>query len=134
MATQKAGLFLINKQTKCIALIYRENHKDYTFPKGHLEKGESLLECAVRETAEETKREAKVITSIPPVVGHYTTSSGEECECHMYVAIDQGKSNNTSTDTHTLIWTPVLEVEEKLSYESLKLTWKKILPEILKLI
>lgn len=134
MATKKAGLYLIDKNTKCIGLIYRDNHKDYTFPKGHLEKSETLLECAVRETAEETKREVVVIESIPPIVEHYTTSSGEECECYMFVAFDNGKSDNTSTDTHTLIWTPVLEVEDKLSYESLKNTWRKILPEILKLI
>ena len=46
--TLKAGIILINKNK--IALIYRDNYNDYSFPKGHLEDNESLIECAIRET------------------------------------------------------------------------------------
>ena len=42
MVTKKAGCFLIKKETKEIALIYRKKHNDYSFPKGHVEKNESL--------------------------------------------------------------------------------------------
>ena len=55
MITEKAGCFLIRKETKEIALIYRTKQNDYSFPKGHVEKGETLKEAAIRETAEETK-------------------------------------------------------------------------------
>ena len=54
--TLKAGIILINKNK--IALIYRNNYNDYSFPKGHLEDGESLIECAIRETEEDIKRDA----------------------------------------------------------------------------
>ena len=47
---EKAGTILINK--RMIGLIYRDNYDDYTFPKGHLEKDETLKECAIRETNE----------------------------------------------------------------------------------
>ena len=40
MITEKAGCFLIKKETKEIALIYRKKQNDYSFPKGHVEKGE----------------------------------------------------------------------------------------------
>ena len=55
--TLKAGTILINKDNIC--LIYRDIHNDYSFPKGHLEKNESLKECDIRETEEETKRKSE---------------------------------------------------------------------------
>ena len=35
MATQKGGCFLINKEMKTVALIFRPKQNDYSFPKGH---------------------------------------------------------------------------------------------------
>ena len=133
-STKKAGCFLIRKETKEIALIYREKYNDYSFPKGHVEKGESLKEAATRETAEETKRNAEIIDIYKPFVERYTTSKGENCTCYMFFALDKGKSNNKCEDTHDVIWTKLDKVEDTLSYISLKNTWnsvKHIIVEIL---
>lgn len=54
MKVEKAGTILINLKTKKIGLIYRKKQKDYSFPKGHKEINETLMECAIRETNEET--------------------------------------------------------------------------------
>ena len=54
----KSRMFLDKKETKEIALIYRKKQEDYSFPKGHVENGESLKDAAIRETAEETRRAA----------------------------------------------------------------------------
>lgn len=131
--TLKAGCILVDKDNKMIALVYRDYHSDYSFPKGHLEEGESLLECAIRETAEETKREAKIVKEIEPYIEHYITPSGEKCVCYMYVCLDVGKSDNTSTDTHDVVWTPFSEVEDKLSYKSLKNMWNSLKDRVYKL-
>lgn len=133
-STKKAGCFLIRRETKEIALIYREKYNDYSFPKGHVEKGESLKEAATRETAEETKRNAEIIDIYKPFVERYTTSKGENCICYMFFALDKGKSNNKCEDTHDVIWTKLDKVEDTLSYISLKNTWnsvKHIIVEIL---
>ena len=123
METLKAGCVLVNKENGCIGLIYREHLNDVTFPKGHLEKGEDLVTCAVRETAEETKRIASVVSSCEPYIEEYVTPKGEKCKCYYYLAIDGGKSDNDSWDTHDLLWVPFAEVEGKLSYSGLKTVW-----------
>lgn len=134
MPTLKAGCFLVNKKTKKIALVYREKHNDYSFPKGHVEQGENLIECAVRETAEETKRQAKILTMYEPNVENYTTPSGEQCQCHLFFALDCGKSDNQSTDTHQVVWTDINQVEQKLTSDGLKTVWQQAKPIIEKIL
>lgn len=125
MPTLKAGCFLLDLKTKKIALVYREKQKDFSFPKGHLENGESLITCAIRETAEETKRKATVLTQYQPNIEDYTTSAGEQCRCYMFYALDNGQSNNTSQDTHKTIWCNLDEVEEKLTSDGLVKVWNE---------
>lgn len=85
MITKKAGCFLINKETKEIALIYRQKQNDYSFPKGHVEKGETLEETAIRETAEETKRIAKILDEYPPFCRRiYNTTRRKLCLLHVF--------------------------------------------------
>lgn len=127
-------MFFNKKGNKRGLLIYRKKQDDYSFPKGHVEEGETLKEAAIRETAEETKRVAEIIDKYDPFLEKYTTPSGENCACYMFFAIDNGESDNQSEDTHDLIWTPFDKVEETLSYDSLKNTWnsvKDIIVEIL---
>ena len=134
MVTKKAGCFLIRKESREVVVIYRKRQNDYSFPKGHVEEGETLKQTAVREVAEETKRIAFIIDEYEPFVEKYTTPNGEECACYMFFAVDKGKSNNQSEDTHDVVWTLVDKVLEVLSYDSLKNTWKsveKIILEIL---
>ena len=134
MITEKAGCFLIKKETKEIALICRKKQEDYSFSKGHVENGESLKDAAIRETAEETRRAAEIVDKYNPFVERYTKPRGEDCVCYMFFAIDKGESNNQCEYTHDLIWTPFDEAEKKLSYDNLKNTWnsvKNIIVEIL---
>lgn len=130
MKVKKAGCILINKENGKIGLIYRQKQKDYSFPKGHAEKGESMIECAIRETAEETKRDCKLVSLEPVAQEHYFDSKKDEVDMYYYIALDMGKSDNSSTDTHDLIWTSYEEVYETLSYESLKKIWNEVKEEV----
>ena len=125
MTTQKAGIVLINPQNHKIGLIYRIEQDDYSFPKGHLEANETLQECAIRETAEETKRDCELISDKEVDIIRYNNST-ESCEVYMYLAKDIGPSDNTSPEVHDLKWVDWADVEDILTYQNLKDFWNKI--------
>ncbi len=120
----KAGTILINGNK--IGLVYRDIYDDYSFPKGHVEEGESFIECAIRETNEETKREVKVLMEKEIYIEQYKDSKGNDCECHYFLVEDAGKSDNDSLEVHDLYWIDFDEVENTLSYVSLKKLWNSI--------
>lgn len=132
--TIKAGCILVNTKLQAVGLIYRENYGDFEFPKGHVENGESIEECAVRETAEETKRIAKIIPNIQPIISEYVTPRGENCKTHYFISTDEGKSDNLSADTHQLLWARFDKVEDYLTYPTLKKVWKEASKHIKKLL
>lgn len=136
MATLKAGTILINLESKQIGLIYDKRNDSYTFPKGHLEPGETLPECAVRETEEETLRENHLYSENEIDIIKYSTPSGEKVENYMYIAIDDGptKKNISELDKEISAWFDFEKVEEKIIYDNLKIFWnnsKNIIKNIL---
>lgn len=133
MTTIKAGCFLIDKKAKKVALVYREKQNDWSFPKGHHEDGETIKQCAVRETAEETKRDC-IVLDYEPYIETYTTPKGEHCQCHMFFALDNGPSDNTCTDTHATQFIDFDKVEQTLTYPSLKKTWNDVKATIQKIL
>ena len=136
MITQKAGTILLNLQTKQIGLVYRTALDDYSFPKGHLEIGETLEECAIRETEEETLRKNHLYSTEPISIERYTTPRGEEVENHLYIAIDDGPTEKEIAlkDRENLTWFNLEDVENALSYEDLKALWNSKKSEIEKVL
>ncbi len=134
MATLKAGTILVNLESKKIALIYRKDKIGYEFPKGHIEKGETLEECAIRETEEETGRKNHIVKELETV--KYVTSRGENVELHFYLSIDDGKIDRTiaEEDKEEIKWFFTDEVDEKLTFEDLKSFWKNSKIKVLDLI
>ena len=59
--TKKAGCILLDKNNK-VALVCKDGKK-FSFPKGHLEEGETIIECALRETEEETQRKCYLLSN-----------------------------------------------------------------------
>ena len=126
---KKAGCILINMNEKKIALVLRNG--EYSFPKGHLEKFETIIDCAIRETIEETGHEVKIISDEISIT-RYKSSSGENVENHFFIGIDMGLTNKKieDKDKEQTEWFTIDEIEGKLEYQNLKEMWKKIKPKI----
>ena len=120
----KAGTIVIKDDL--IAMIYRDYYDDYTFPKGHLEIGETILECAIRETEEETKISVEVLDKNPIYIQKYKNKNDELCECTYYLAKYKGKSDNKSLEVHDLMWINFEDVYDKLTFDSDKVLWNSI--------
>ena len=53
-----------------VLLIHRDAQRDWSFPKGKREPGESDVECALREVREETGLRCALDAELPPVSYH----------------------------------------------------------------
>lgn len=128
MIVKKAGTILLNLENKQIGIVYRKDRNDYSFPKGHLENNENLLECAVRETEEETLRANHLLINKEIDILKYTTSLNENVEVYMYISVDDGPTNKNIPikDQEILQWTNLANVENLLSYDNLKEFWMEI--------
>ena len=135
MKVQKAGCILVNLETKEIGLVYRPKKDDYSFPKGHLESGETLEECAVRETEEETGRICHIVEDIEIEPIEYVTPKGEDVINYHYVAIDDGETKKEFPEElkENLVWIKYEDVEKTLSYGDLKEIWNSVKEEVNKL-
>ncbi len=124
---QKAGaIILSNLNQKNIALLYRGKQKDWSFPKGHIDAGESPTEAMIREMKEETGLSVEIIQKLQDNV--YLHSDGNTISTAMFLV----KSLDDSTlrkefEGDILEWVHCNEVEDKLSYDNLKHYYKSIL-------
>jgi 8-oxo-dGTP diphosphatase len=136
MVTKKGGCFLIDRSTNKIAIVHRIVQNDYSFPKGHIEKGEDVKECAIRETIEETGNDVKLILEEPICINKYTTSSGEDVEVYMYLAESLGEYKGiiAEKDRELCEWVNLEDVDSLLSYDDLKGMWESVKEIIIELL
>lgn len=121
----KAGCILIDKQNKKVGLVFRKKQGDYSFAKGHLEKGETIIECAKRETEEETGRKIEIVSNKELGILRYITKKGENVDTYLYLALDQGILDQKIPDDlkEKLEWIEFDKVEEVLTHDDLKYFW-----------
>lgn len=118
--TNKAGTILLNLENKKVCLINRIDGKGYEFPKGHIEKGETLQQCAIRETKEETMHDCHLLEEKPIGVVQYENASDGHVFLYYYIAIDDGKTSDEikDEDKEQYDWLDVDKVREKLAFQN----------------
>ena len=115
----KAGAIILSKNNPDkIAIIYRKEENDFSFPKGHLEAGETLEQCAIRETKEETGLDIQIVSILSVIP--YTNKSDGHVETTYYLARSIDDSAVQPEPGVDVFWMTISEALEKISYENLR--------------
>lgn len=108
---------LVHNPKKEILLIYRRQKWD--LPKGKLDEGEDLEECAIREIKEETGLKQVAIERPLTTSYHTYTENGHEVlkETHWFLmkAKEQKLAPQTEEDIEKAVWVPIAQLENYMT-------------------
>ena len=107
--------------TKKILLLYRGNHNDWSFPKGHAEAGEDAQSTMIREIEEETSLKVKIIKELPELRYSKKSETVEEnIVCYMYLVEPTSQVLKNEHEFDKLEWVDIDKVTSVLTYQNLK--------------
>ncbi len=99
-----------------IALVHRIKHDDWTIPKGHLDKGETIEEAAVREVEEETGCIGRIIEIVQPVA--YLVKSRPKIVVFYRMALIEQRELKPNKEVDIVEWLKPTDALERLSYQT----------------
>lgn len=115
---KKAGAIIMSRDLKYIALVFRPEKNDWTFPKGHVEEGETEIDTMTREILEETGALVEIKNILPDI--EYLDNNGQNVLVKMLLTIFVKDKPENKMGDEQVKWIPIDEVAQKLSYQNLK--------------
>ncbi len=125
---KKAGAIILSSDRKSIALVNHPKKNDWSFPKGHIEGGETFQQTMQREVAEEIGMKVEIIKKLPAM--EYKNINGDDISVEMYLAVFQEMNIGSRSAQEKLEWVRIDEVINKLSYKNLQEYFSMVLLEI----
>ena len=121
-AIKKAGAIVFRDgiNGREILLLYRGKYKDWSFPKGHVEAGETGREATIREIKEETGLDIHIISELPHL--SYLLPSGDKAELAMFLAtlVSANQKPIKENSSDNVQWISISEAGDLLFYQNLK--------------
>jgi len=90
----------------------------WSFPKGHLEDGETVEDAAVREVSEETGITGRVVAPLG-VIDFYFTAEDRRIHKtvhHFLLLAEGGEINSDDAEVDEVEWVPLGDLMDRLSY------------------
>ncbi|MBW2970412.1 NUDIX domain-containing protein [Candidatus Woesearchaeota archaeon] len=125
MQEKSAGVVVVNDH-KFLLLHYDAGHWD--FPKGHVEKGETDEQTALRELKEETGiSEVEILPGFSHGIRYFFRKEGKlvSKDVLFFVARTKIKNVELSFEHKDFIWLPFQEALDKLTYPTSKEVLKR---------
>jgi 8-oxo-dGTP diphosphatase len=102
-----------------ILVVYRERYKDWSLPKGKLDKGEGWTAAALREVKEETGIKARLGPFAGEVVYTYADPKGgsvSKVVRYWHMAVKRDKGFKPNKEIARIAWWSVKKARKKLSH------------------
>jgi 8-oxo-dGTP pyrophosphatase MutT (NUDIX family) len=102
-----------------IVAVQRARHGDWSLPKGHIEKGETREEAAVREVEEETGIQARILKPIEDIVYFYRRKNGaliRKTVYHFLMEALTQELGGPNWEVSEARWVSLKEAQNLLSY------------------
>lgn len=126
---EKAGGIVVRGEggAKEVYVIHRPRYDDWSVPKGHIDGGETPMQAALREVAEEARMMCAVIRALPPQF--YTTPDGQQVSVHFFEmnVLEEELEGTHDDEVDTGEWLPVDDAIKRVTYDSLRQYMSEVL-------
>jgi 8-oxo-dGTP diphosphatase len=92
----------VNKDRLEVLLIHRPRYDDWSWPKGKIDAGETIPECAAREVQEEIGLSAQLGIPLPPI--HYHVASGLKVVHYWAVQVNGARLLPDGKEVDSVMW------------------------------
>lgn len=106
-------------------LVVKQTSGFYGFPKGHVEIGETEKETAIRETKEETGLDIKIISDKRYTQSYIVKENVHKDVVFFIANLENNNEKRQVEEIEEILWIDINEVENILTYDSLKELWKE---------
>lgn len=117
------------KDNKVLMVLQTLGHT--SFPKGHIEQGETEEETALRETYEETGVKVKIIDNSPRyTISYPVRDTVKEVVFFLATVEDDKDTKPQESEINKIMWVDIDMVRETLTHDNIKIMWDKVLKDL----
>lgn len=113
-----AIVFYLKENKEQVLLIKHSNSGHWSFPKGHVEAGETEVETAVREIFEETGVKAKLDTRFREVVTYSPKKDVIKDVIYFFGTSDSYETVKQESEVAEIMWVDISKVLKSVSYRN----------------